>query len=533
MSDIVLSRGIRSNLLSLQRTADLIGTTQGRLATGKRVNSALDNPSNFFTAQGLNSRANDLSNLLDSMSNSVKTIEAADNGLKGITKLIESAQATARQARQDPGQSGVATLTGTNGVGGDEVLANAANRAGNLNDARAKQLIGPRGAGPTGGIGLDAGDTITLRSGSASATFTVGVGMTVGDLVDRINNSGLATAAIDSTGRFTIQSNNGANGVSLSAANADGSAEDLSALFGRNDAGQPSFFGQANGSQTVTGGAIGLAAGGDLTAGALTTDFAAGDTITLTQGSEARTFTITAGQTYQQLVDQINATGVFRANIGVGNALSIQGLNSGAITVTSSNAAALGDLDGAGFTATTTAIASTASSARQNLAATFNEIRQQIDRLAQDAGFNGVNLLNGDSMDVVFNERTGQNRSSMTVRGQVVSSANLGVQDAATAYGNFASNAQVDTALSDLTNALSNIRTQSSSLGSQLSTVQTRQDFTRATMGTLRAGADNLTLADQNEEAANLLALQTRQQLANTALSLANQADQGVLRLFS
>ncbi len=531
MSDIVLSRGIRSNLLSLQRTADLIGTTQGRLATGKRVNSALDNPSNFFTAQGLNSRANDLSNLLDSMSNSIKTIEAADNGLKAITRLVESAQATARQARQDPGQSGVATLTGTNGVGGDDVTANAANRAGNLNDARAKQLIGARGAGATGGIGLDAGDTITLRSGSGSTSFSVSVGMTVGDLVDRINSSGLATASIDSTGRFTIQSNNGANGVSLSAANADGSAEDLSALFGRNDAAQASFFGQANGSQTVTGGTTAYTGATVLTTG-LGTDFANNDTLTLTQGSESRTFTITTGQTIDQLTAAINATGIFRASVGAGGEFTVQGLNSGAVTLASNNAAALADLDGAGFATTTTSIAGTASAARQNFAATFNDIRNQIDRLAQDAGFNGVNLLAGDSMDVVFNERTGQNRSSMTVRGQVVSSANLGIRDAATDYGNFASNSQIDTALSELTNALSSIRTQSSSLGSQLSTVQTRQDFTRATMGTLRAGADNLTLADQNEEAANLLALQTRQQLANTALSLANQADQGVLRLF-
>ena len=80
MADIVLSAGVRSNLLQLQKTSDLITQTQSKLATGKRVNSALDNPVNFFTAQGLSNRASDLSSLLDSMSSAFNTIQAANNG---------------------------------------------------------------------------------------------------------------------------------------------------------------------------------------------------------------------------------------------------------------------------------------------------------------------------------------------------------------------------------------------------------------------------------------------------------------------
>jgi flagellin-like hook-associated protein FlgL len=91
MSDIVLSAGVRANLLQLQKTADLITSTQTKLATGKRVNTALDNPINFFTAQGLDNRANDLNSLLDSMSNGVSTIQAANNGITSITKLVPSA----------------------------------------------------------------------------------------------------------------------------------------------------------------------------------------------------------------------------------------------------------------------------------------------------------------------------------------------------------------------------------------------------------------------------------------------------------
>src|SRR5712691_9914840 len=101
MSDIILSKAVRSNLTSLQQTADLIAKTQTRLATGKKVNSALDNPINFFTASSLNDRAGDLGNLLDSVSNAVKTIEAANNGITSIKQLVQAAQASSRQALQN------------------------------------------------------------------------------------------------------------------------------------------------------------------------------------------------------------------------------------------------------------------------------------------------------------------------------------------------------------------------------------------------------------------------------------------------
>ncbi len=100
-SNITLSAGVRQNLLALQNTASLLSTTQNRLATGKRVNSALDNPTNFFTSSALSARASDLSGILDSMSNGISTLKAADNGLTAITHAVESMQATISQARQD------------------------------------------------------------------------------------------------------------------------------------------------------------------------------------------------------------------------------------------------------------------------------------------------------------------------------------------------------------------------------------------------------------------------------------------------
>src|SRR6266481_1330834 len=99
MSDIVLSNAVRQNLLALQSTAHLMSVTQNRLATGKKVNSALDNPTNFFTSQALSTRASDLNSLLDSIGQAQKTLEATDKGLTSLTALVQSAKSIAKQAR--------------------------------------------------------------------------------------------------------------------------------------------------------------------------------------------------------------------------------------------------------------------------------------------------------------------------------------------------------------------------------------------------------------------------------------------------
>ncbi len=106
-SNIVLSSAIRSSLLTLQNTAEMQTKVQERLATGRKVNSALDNPTNFFTAASLSRRGNDLSALLDGMSNGIKTLEAADNAMKSITRTVETMQANIRSARQDKSFKGV------------------------------------------------------------------------------------------------------------------------------------------------------------------------------------------------------------------------------------------------------------------------------------------------------------------------------------------------------------------------------------------------------------------------------------------
>ena len=129
MGDIVLTAGVRQNLLSLQNTAQLMSVTQNRLATGKKVNSALDNPTNFFTSQSLSTRATDLNSLLDSIGQAQKTLETASQGITSLTNLVSSAKSTVKQARQAPLPTTTYAAVNANGdfstalnLNGDEVI---------------------------------------------------------------------------------------------------------------------------------------------------------------------------------------------------------------------------------------------------------------------------------------------------------------------------------------------------------------------------------------------------------------------------
>jgi hypothetical protein len=166
---------------------------------------------------------------------------------------------------------------------------------------------------------------------------------------------------------------------------------------------------------------------------------------------------------------------------------------------------------------------------RDNLADQFNDLKNQLDRLSDDASFNGINLLRGDNLKITFNENGSSFIDVQTTGGRGLNSSSLKVEnlrgvDLDTDEG-------IDKLLSDIKLALSSIRSQASVFGSNLSIVQNRQEFTKQMINTLETGAANLTLADMNEEAANLLALQTRQSLSSSSLSLASQADQSVLQL--
>ncbi len=175
------------------------------------------------------------------------------------------------------------------------------------------------------------------------------------------------------------------------------------------------------------------------------------------------------------------------------------------------------------------------SAARTALASQFNELRTQVDQIAKDSGFNGTNLLGGDTLSVIFNEKTGADQSKLTIAGRKLTAESLGIDKAVNGTaGTGEFNIQTDKGLSamqdTLKTALASLKGLQSSFGSNLSNVQIRQDFTKQVGNILDTGAANLVNADMNEEAANSQALSTRQSLGVSALSLANQANLQLLR---
>ncbi|MDF3811810.1 DUF1522 domain-containing protein [Rhodopseudomonas sp. BAL398] len=168
-----------------------------------------------------------------------------------------------------------------------------------------------------------------------------------------------------------------------------------------------------------------------------------------------------------------------------------------------------------------------AQTTRANLVKQYNDVLTQINTTAQDASFNGVNLLGGDTLKLVFNE-TG--KSTLNIQGVTYNSSGLGLASL-TAGSDFIDNSSTNKTLATLNAASTTLRTQASALGSNLTIVQTRQAFSKDLINVLQTGSSNLTLADTNEEAANSQALSTRQSIAVSALSLANTSQQSVLQL--
>ncbi|RAI44900.1 flagellin [Rhodoplanes roseus] len=260
---------------------------------------------------------------------------------------------------------------------------------------------------------------------------------------------------------------------------------------------------------------------------------AIGDTFSVSaNGGAAQTITFGKGPTQVSTLAEFtkaltNLSGVSTSVTGTAFTLGIaEGASQTKLTISGSTNT-LTALGTSAQTLTGVKHEGTPNSTRESLQKDFNDILTQIDGLSKDASYNGINLLNGDDLKITFNER---GTSTLTITGVTYTASNLGLtKQNGTA---FQDNTQVDQIIDAVNSALTSLRTQASKFGSNLSTVQVRQDFTKQMVNTLQIGADNLVLADTNEEGANMLALQTRQQLSTTALSLANQANQAVLRLF-
>lgn len=377
MADISLTASMRSNLLSLQQTQSLMDTTQERLSTGKKVNSAIDNPSSYYTAQSLTNRASDLNALLDSMGQGIQTIQAANEGIEAITEFVQQVKAIANTARDNATIKGT-TSSGTYAAAGD--TQNITVKIDGVADQDIKVTLA---------------DTDTLEQAATK----------------------IATALND--GRDAVKD-----------------AED-----------------------TVIGG-----------------------------------FTAT----------------VENGQIKISNSKGIVANVSGTIFGITFN----GEIG---------------NSTRTTSMKQYNEILDQIDQLAKDSGYKGVNLLQGNDLKVVFNE----DRSSyLTINGTFADTSDKGLKISRAEDWTNPDNEAIDASISELENAITSLRNMASEFGNNYSIVENRENFTESLINVLEEGSDKLTLADMNEESANMLALQTRQQLAINSLSLASQAAQSVLSLF-
>jgi flagellin len=240
--------------------------------------------------------------------------------------------------------------------------------------------------------------------------------------------------------------------------------------------------------------------------------------------------TITAAtevKTVDELVTDINASSDLAGKVRASNdnnKLRIENLSTQELTIDGISSA--NSIDGTSTAAATIL----GNSVRAGLADQFNELRDQLDKLSDDASFNGINLLRGDNLKITFNETGTSSIDIQSDDGATINSANLGLETTLEAE-DLDSDDTIDTYLAQIKVATNSVRAQSSAFGSNLSIVENRQEFTKNMINTLQMGAGNLTLADTNEEAANLLALQTRQSLSSSALSMASQADQSVLQL--
>ncbi len=388
INDISLTAGMRSNLISLQSTAQLLNKTQERLASGKKVNSALDNPIAYFASRAHLSRANDIASLKDGMGEAIQTIKAADSGIKALTDLIETAKAL-----------------------GNSALGASKNQI-----------------------------KVQFTALAAGASITVG-----GDAYSVVASEG----AITDPATEVATSDDVATVVSR-----------LAALINANEETTEDMLATASGS-------------------------------TLILNAKAADVAITEGN----YTTYVNSSGIATAED-------------------------LTDTDSYHVF-----------SERRALATQYNTMMQQIDAVANSSGYKGVNLLMDQDLNVAFEG------TSLNVKGFSSTASDLQLNTTATTTGGgdlwgWTLNSDISIDVGKLDVGTATLRSESQKMSNNLSIINIQQEFSTKMVSTLTIGADNLTLADMNEEGANMLMLQTRQSLSTTALSLSSQAAQSVLRLF-
>ena len=557
-SDVVLTSALRNNLLSLQNTQRLIDKTQLRLATGLKVNSALDNPQNFFAAQSLNNRASDLQRLLDGIGQSIRTIEEANNGVTALTNLIEQAQSVATEALSEArAAEGFARVRGTEDLRGVNLVTDTAIDDGDVFTLSVEQADGTT-VGPV---------NITIGTGAGQATTVDGIvaqinsNATINDVVQaRVTTGGqLQIESLEDGATIRIADSDdsaaGNNELDLAGFQALGLGDFVQAENTNTGATTVRYGGSAIAGNTIASAASGTAtgAGGEFeasqtlaSAGFLTTGNGATDELRVNisiDGTTSANIDLAEDDTIQEFVDAVNndasigslVTASFDTDTGeikiqadssVGQ-LEIQytDINGNANSQFSFGTGAGDGAIGTGGSAQSEQFTFVGTSVDlEQYESDYNELRSQIDTIVEDANYRGVNLLAGDNLETFFNE---DRDNTLVTDGVDFTASGLGIDE-----GAFTTAASIQLSIDDTRASLESVRNFGQSIANDLSIVQTRRDFTEQTINTLTSGADDLTVADQNEEGANLLALQTRQALGTTSLSLASQSQQSVLRLF-
>ena len=461
----------------------------------------------------------------------MQVLQAANTGITSLQQLVDSAKSIANQVLQSPvgytPKSNVTSAAITGATAGN-LLGNSTNATytgsavlNNLGTpvaiTAATKLVSAAtsdtlAATPTNGssftvdgksITFSTAQTTVTTDGSGNVTIGVGAGstLTVGTVLTAIDGiTGATTAStISGTGQLVLST-----GINQNLVIAAGGTSALG------------FFGLSAGTTNV--GASPLS-GETLTIGA-------------TGGGTATNITFGTGAGQISTLNQLNAAlaaNNLQAGISTTGQINIVTSNDAAsstIGAIGGTAAAAGQAFN-GLTAAAPVADPNSQATRANLVSQYNNVLQQINTTSQDASFNGINLLNGDTLKLIFNE-TG--KSTLTITGVTFNDAGLGLSTL-TAGTDFLDSNSANKILASLDSASTTLRSEASSLGSNLSIVQIRQDFSKNLINVLQTGSSNLTLADSNEEAANSQALSTRQSIAISALALANQSQASVLQL--
>lgn len=512
--EVVIGAAMKSTLTSIQRAREAVDQTSERLATGLRVNSVLDQPSNFFQATYLKNTASDFNRTLDSMALGIRNIQNAISGVETLEKILDLAELTALEAKEE--------LEKTSSALPDAILANSPVGYFRLNDAdqAVAANLGTLGAGGDGIYtnGVTQGDEILFYgAGGLPARFSGGGQYIAVPNDDSINTNGpfpertveLIFNAETTAGRQVLWEEGGT----------------VNSLNIYIDNGQL----RVNGRTTFGGGYGPLDISIPIEAGvsyhvAFTQDGPNGRFTGYLNGQEFGSEAIGSfigNHPNQNGIGAVN-NNVYFHDDGPGNAPG-RGNGTFAFNGQISDVAIYNSI----LTQDELQLRYEATSLPLSEQFRLDTIAflEQFESVVEDANIRGLNLLGGEDLIVDFNL---ENRNKLEVEGRSFTLESLGLTDI-----NFQRPSQVEDAIRTLQKAREELREYASSLAVDLSVIQIRQDFTRLTINTNESGADDLIVADQNEEGANLLASQIRLDLATTSLSLASQSQSAVLTIFN